>query len=219
MNALERAIKEKIKYHMMGKETPLIFEVGAHHAEDTIQFYEIFENPTVLAFEPVYDNYVKAFNAICNMRGVKRPQIFNFAISNRSGRQQFYESSNDGLSGSLSKPKEHLVHYPDVKFTDLNKEVACMTLDGLRYDFAMYDQVVDLLWMDVQGHELQVIQGGKEFFKYCRFIYTEYSVSELYEGAPSLDMILKALGPNWELAEILWEYPGVDGNALLRRKV
>lgn len=47
--------------------------------------------------------------------------------------------------------------------------------------------------MDVQGAELDVFRGGKNALSKTRFIYTEYSNIEIYEGQATLPELLKHL--------------------------
>ena len=56
------------------------------------------------------------------------------------------------------------------------------------------DEVVDFIWMDVQGAEHLVIAGGPSTFARTRFCYFEYSDSELYRGQQDLQTLLRALG-------------------------
>ena len=47
--------------------------------------------------------------------------------------------------------------------------------------------------MDVQGCEIDVIKGGEVALRNTRFLYTEYSDTELYEGQANLQQIKKYL--------------------------
>lgn len=47
--------------------------------------------------------------------------------------------------------------------------------------------------MDVQGAEQDVIEGGRRALSRTRFVYTEYSNEQLYEGQLSLRELLKIL--------------------------
>ncbi len=67
--------------------------------------------------------------------------------------------------------------------------------------------------MDVQGAESDVIAAGRQTLGNTRFIYTEYSDKELYEGQLSLQAILDLL-PSFE---VVTKYPReVEGDVLLR---
>ena len=47
--------------------------------------------------------------------------------------------------------------------------------------------------MDVQGAEIDVIRGGRKALRNTRYLYTEYSNKELYQGQLSLKQLLKEL--------------------------
>ena len=47
--------------------------------------------------------------------------------------------------------------------------------------------------MDVQGAEIDVTRGGRNALISTRYLYTEYSNEELYEGQLSLKQLLKEL--------------------------
>ena len=68
--------------------------------------------------------------------------------------------------------------------------------------------------MDVQGAEGDVIEGGREILKRTRYLYTEYSDKELYEGELTLQQILSTLPGEWK---VLKKYERRnDGDVLLR---
>jgi hypothetical protein len=56
----------------------------------------------------------------------------------------------------------------------------------------------DFVWADVQGAESDLVQGGSRFLSASRYLYTEYSNDECYEGQISLPGLLEML-PNFEL--------------------
>lgn len=64
-------------------------------------------------------------------------------------------------------------------------------------------ETIDFIWMDVQGAEIDIIQGGQNTLTKTRFIYTEYSRMELYEGQATLRQLLKQL----KTFKILVKYP------------
>lgn len=65
-------------------------------------------------------------------------------------------------------------------------------------------EVVDFIWMDVQGAEADVFKGGPATLSRTRFLYTEYADRELYEGQLDLRRLLKTLRG----FRILTRYPG-----------
>ena len=49
------------------------------------------------------------------------------------------------------------------------------------------------MWMDVQGAERDVIRGASATLEKTRYVFTEYSDDELYEGQAGLSEILELL--------------------------
>lgn len=192
------------------RPNPVIIEIGANVGSDTTRFAEEFPDATIHCFEP--DPYV--YNQLAgNVRKFSNVIAHPFAIGCEMTYASFYQS-NQGLSGSLRKPKEHLSIYPYVSFLD-PIAVRVVTLDWFvelnKIDF------VDFVWADVQGAEMDMISGGINTFKNkVKYLLTEFSKVELYEGAPTLDTILETLA-DFELVEIVFEW-AADGNALLRNK-
>ena len=70
---------------------------------------------------------------------------------------------------------------------------------------------IDFIWMDVQGAEIDVFKGGVNTLSKTRFIYTEYSDRELYEGQWNLRKMMKLLKD----FDIAIRYPG---DVLLKNK-
>jgi FkbM family methyltransferase len=162
------------------KPKPVIIEIGAHNGSDTVQFASIFPQSTIYAFEPFPNN-------ICRL--IKNCQNFNniipvcAALSNRNGVSEFYQSSggSDG-SGSILTPTLHLEKHPTVFFKEEDRvTVVTITLDT----FFNKDRnsSIDLIWMDVQGAEKIVLEGGTKVLKKTSYIYMEVSSEPLYEGA------------------------------------
>ncbi len=88
----------------------------------------------------------------------------------------FYVASNNGESSSILQPANHLKDYPWVQFGAAEK-LHTFTLDRIysaitssRPDIA---QAIDLLYMDVQGAELEVVKGGNAVLNRVRYIFTE----------------------------------------------
>ena len=203
----------------VNKPNPVILEIGCNDGEQTLWFDSLFEMPQIYCFEPD-PRAIKRFKA--NVRDLPNIHLYPVALSNSSGEAIFHQSHGqasdperiammpDGwdLSGSLHKPKEHLDYYPWVKF-DSTIRVKTLTLDQWYQESGLVQ--IDFIWMDVQGAELDVIQGGRQALAQTKFLYTEYSVRELYEGQATLKTLLKQLP---EFAPLV-RYPG---DLLLKHK-
>jgi hypothetical protein len=60
------------------------------------------------------------------------------------------------------------------------------------------DGPIDLIWADVQGPEVDLINGALATLARTHYFYTEYGDTELYEGQIDLAQMLKLL-PNFEV--------------------
>lgn len=180
------------------KSDPVILEIGCHNGGHTMGFLNMFASPQVYCFEPDP-------RAIAHFRERmgERPNVhlFEVAVSDRIGQITFYQSGRKpdpheqaqkdwDRSGSIRKPKKHLIKHPWVTF-DNALVVNTITLDAWCTEQGI--DHVDFIWMDVQGAEMDVFKGGSQTLQKTRFIYTEYNNQELYEGQANLQQLLNHL--------------------------
>lgn len=175
---------------------PTILEIGANDGAHTIWFKQLLPNATIHCFEPDA-RARKRFRD--RTHGIDNVYLHEIAIGDRTGSAMFHpsDSRSDGdksldwhASGSLRTPTGHLQLHPDIQFQD-PIAVPCMRLD----DWCERNGVgtIDLLWMDVQGAEMDVFSGASESLKRIKYLYTEYAIAELYAGQPSLMSMLRVL--------------------------
>jgi hypothetical protein len=88
--------------------------------------------------------------------------------------------------------KSHRIHYPDVKDQKIIK-VNGITFDNfiLKENISIRDY--NILAIDVQGLELKVLKGSKQFLSQFELIMTEISREEVYEGCALIDEVTKYL--------------------------
>jgi 2-O-methyltransferase len=186
---------------LIGKQDPIILDIGSNDGTQTSWFLALFNDARVYSFEPdprAHERYLAKVND-------KRAVLFDLAIADRDGVTEFYVSSGVppheqkstaqatpdwDLSGSIRKPKKHLAYYPWCQF-DKKIDVKTKTLDSWAQDEGV--TVIDLIWADVQGAEVDLIAGGKKTLRNTRYFYTEYSNTELYEGQINLKQLLALL--------------------------
>ena len=175
------------------KPDGVILEIGAHIGTDTVKLHNNLKPTVLYAFEPDPRNYCKIENL--NLENVEICDVFVGNVDRVVPVWWSYGETPNGRdhtdSNSLMKPKNNA---PWVKF---RKGVAhCRTLDSMCF---LGKVKVDLIWMDVQGAELLVIEGAKSVLSRTKYLYTECQEGR-YEGQPGLGRILAAL-PGWGLVE------------------
>jgi FkbM family methyltransferase len=175
----------------------IIFDIGAHNFQDSINIKSTFPNSEVYAFEPDILN-IKKYADNATRSGVK---VFDFAMSDESGETTFYNSETLkgqewSCSGSLLKP--------------VTKEGTNEGLhEGLLYNLIGYNVKIktlkefcdsknispDVIHMDVQGAETKVMKGIGDYRPKIIFAETcEFDVYETNSSLEEFDNLMFSLG-------------------------
>jgi FkbM family methyltransferase len=211
-------ITEELLLECICKPDPTILEIGCNDGGHTLWFDQMFEHPMIYCFEPD-PRAIERFKKLVGQRS--NINLFEIALSDHDGDITFYQSGGNrnekysekmpkgwDASGSIRKPKDHLKLVPWVTFNQ-GITVKTNTLDAWCEEQGI--DIIDFIWIDVQGAELDIFHGGKNAISRTRFIYTEYSNTDLYEGQSTLKQLLKHL----RTFEVIIRYPG---DILLRNK-
>jgi FkbM family methyltransferase len=204
-------LDKRILGTLLKKDDPIIFDIGAHWAEDSEEFATNFPKAKIYLFEP-------DIRCLRKIRKLKSKFIvFEGVISDTNGFESFFPSNGNGKfkewdgSGSIMIPNLHTNIFPEIKF-DEPYFVSSVTLDT--YVEQNNIDFIDFIWADIQGAELRMIKGGeKTFMNKVRYLYTEYCEMELYTGAPNRETILRML-PSFTLLQ-LCDFSDITGNMLL----
>jgi len=163
-------------------ENPVILEAGSFDGEDTVYVSKFWPQATIYSFEPVpkiYKNFCKRTRNISRIKG------FNIALGDSCGKKSFYVSCDvnspdvPSQSSSLLAPKEHLDYAPHIAFNEII-EVDCLTIDEWAHQNNISN--IDLMWLDMQGNELETLQASPDMLKSVKAIITEVEFVEAYEG-------------------------------------
>jgi 2-O-methyltransferase len=186
--------------HLLAKRDPIILDIGTNNGGHTRAFFDLFPYGIIHSFEPDPRCIAKFKN---NLSSYPRAKLHEIAIGAENGTGEFYASGGQNIaagyemqggwdmSGSLRKPTGHIEEHPGITFN--NKfPVTIKTLDT--WYFENLSSPIDFIWADVQGAELDLINGGLNTLQNkTRYFYTEYSNKELYEGQINLNQILTIL--------------------------
>ncbi|HOW26138.1 MAG TPA: FkbM family methyltransferase [Bacteroidales bacterium] len=195
----------------IGKENPIILDIGCNDGFNTLWFFKIFEKPKVYCFEPDPRAIARFKRKVGQNPNI---QLSEIALCDHDGEIDFYQSGGHldeemvktmpegwDLSGSIRQPKNHLIYNKWVTFNQ-KITVKASTLDT--WCKTNYIDAIDFIWMDVQGAEIDVFKGGTNTLNRTRFIYTEYSNNELYKGQNNL----RKLAGYLKKFEIIIRYAG-----------
>lgn len=176
-----------------GDARPKVFlELGSHLGTDTAWMASL-PNVVVHAFEPDPRNDQPPLPNVVRVRA---------AVAEHDGRAPLVLSREGWgrewtYSSSIRRPKNHLARYP-VTFGDA-VDVETVSLDGYCERNGITD--IDFIWADIQGAEGDMIRGGMRTLSRTRYLYTEYSDHEMYEGQITLAMMLELL-PGFRVVEL-----------------
>lgn len=187
-------IKKELLKFFNPKDELIIFDIGACEGEDSIRYSNLFPNSKVFAFEPLPDNYRKIQE---NIKRYKKTNIFPYkeALSDEVGNATFYVSSGkpDGInqdenwdygnkSSSLLEPTTKLKQIHNwLKFEDQISVQANTIVNFAKTNNLNY---IDFMHIDVQGAELMVLEGAKEYHSKIKIIWLEVENLELYKQQP-----------------------------------
>lgn len=167
----------------------IIMDIGSWHLKQTIEMSLIFPNAQLHAFEPNPETYAICVNTRNALPESIKNRIFihQVALSDENKLVDFYildksktSSSNEGIA-SLNLLKHNMDgSFLGDKWIQKKISVQSNTLD----DWCNLNNIeeVDLIWMDVQGAELRVLQGGKNTIKNVKAILTEAGLIPYYEN-------------------------------------
>lgn len=193
---------------------PIVYEFGACDGYHTrMMVKDLVDNGKAFeyhAFEPVLELFnlslLPTTYSLPNGQ-IGKYRISNKAIAAKTGKMILHKS--DGIrvengriveqyyaSSSIREPKIVTQAWPNMTFTD--REVDTITFDDYVNEVGHQDSIIDFIWADIQGAEIDLILGGALTFPRVKYFYTEYNNSELYEGLIGLDQIVEML-PGFEI--------------------
>lgn len=206
-------LSQKVQHLLNVAPSPIVIELGACDGRYTQAMLMCCLNgtPRIISFEPDPRNA-----PICRKQMPPLVEFHEAAIGNVTGKTVFHlaapQPNGEIGSSSISEFKDVTKAFPwCVEQGTVN--VPCWRLD----DFCEEARVehIDLLFADVQGAELLVVEGAQRILRHTRYFWTEFegrfaeAHGTLYKDSCSLEQIISALPGKWSIEE-LW-----GGDALL----
>lgn len=161
------------------KTSSIVLEAGTCEGIDTDFFSNFFIKGFVYGFEPIPELYIQA---CLRNNGKSNVKIYNCALGEKTGKIKIHVSDRFDEpwgSSSILAPKDHLTDHPQITFKK-SIEVDCVNLDDWILDKNI--QKIDLMWLDMQGYEPVMLKASMNSLKKVKYLYTEVSLTELYEG-------------------------------------
>lgn len=178
----------------------IVIEAGSWDGADTCFFSQHLTEGKVYSFEPFPQFY---YQTCQRLYGIRNAEVSPYALAEKTQQYTFYLSEIEGkpwCSNSILKPKEHLVVNPHVKF-EKQMDVFGINLDEW-FEQKKLDHI-DMMWLDLQGAEPSVLKAAPNILSKTKYIYSEISFLENYEGVMLYDDYKAFLASNG--FEVIWE--------------
>ena len=166
-------------------EKPTIVEAGAFDGRDTLSFSQRWPYGRIYAFEPLPTLANKVRNSTVGCQNVT---VVESALApNNAGTLilfSFDPVTSEHGSSSLLPPGDHLEVAPEILF---NREVTVTAISADNWHRSVGSPVIDLLWLDLQGAELIVLQYGQRLLEATQCCHIEVSKKPLYQGGATFE--------------------------------
>jgi FkbM family methyltransferase len=188
-----------------------VVHVGAHKAEEIDEYLSCgfgLRNPII--WVEAQENLAKQLAINLDL---KQNKIYHAVAWNKKDDELFFHITSKSASSSLFELGEHKKVYPDIEI-ELTTSVKTSRLDEVLHPDDKFDFVV----LDIQGAELQALEGMGQRLNQVNWIFTEISKRELYKGATQfrdLEQFLKNKG--FKRVFTAWDRKAGWGDALYVR--
>jgi FkbM family methyltransferase len=202
----------------------ILFDVGAHHGQDSLDITQ--HNPDVIcyAFEPTPE-LARLLRIAAEARNMKdRYHVYEHAISDFDGEADFHMVENDTGSASLNEFSDNLSETWPGR-TDFvvraSKKVNVYRLDTWLPIFASDVTQIDHLHIDAQGCDLAVLKGLGEKLSMVQSGVVEVPQSEevsLYKGQHTKQEAIDFLEQNGFVIDKVTSQVNEDNLYFVRKK-
>jgi FkbM family methyltransferase len=164
-----------LRIRRAGFDPHAIIDIGAYEGEFTVMCKSVFPRAQVLMIEPLPSKQQLLRGVAVSLRGVDVRQAL-LGSRTQSG-VGFHEAET--ASSVLSNAEGYTPPAATMSMTTLDALVV-----GTPFEKS------DFLKLDVQGYELQVLQGGARVLATAQAVLLETNLLEIYEGAPLIDEVV-----------------------------
>lgn len=168
-----QALKNKINLN----EINTIFDIGSRDCCQTLEMADWFPESKIFAFEPIPKS---AEWCRKNTKERKNVYFFETAIANTNGKIDFYQVTNGNI-GASSLLKKNNNHQYGSQY--VQEKIQIDSIKASSFIENENIENVDLIWMDVQGAEIEVLKSFENKINTVKAIHTEVGLSQIYENS------------------------------------
>jgi FkbM family methyltransferase len=174
------------------RQVKCVIDGGAYHGTISRQLSKLFPRAQIYAFEPSSQSYQEM---IKNTRSFVQIKPLNLALSSSCGSRTFYATTYEQTSALTPPGDAGKKYFPSrTKLAEV-QTVSTITLD--EWAIGQHVQLVDLIKLDLEGHELEALKGAASYvLPRTKVIYSEIRFVEIHQGCCFL----------WDMVEYLKNY-------------
>jgi len=137
-----------------------VLDVGANQGHVTVAALKSYPGARVICFEPVKGLFDRLNSSLEKYKD--RVTLYNQALSDTNGEAEINISTFSGANSLSPQSAFHKALNPGV--AEIGREkVKLVRLDDIAADLPAAE--IDVMKIDVEGHELNVLRGGETFIK------------------------------------------------------
>jgi len=210
----EFSLKRVARY--VKSTSPTILEAGAFDGRDTERFAQLWPEGIVYAFEPMPSLAAKVREATADLANVVLVEAaLGVDDSGSVDLYTFAEDQNEHGSSSILRPGDHLDVAPEIQF---HRKLTVRSIMLDEWFSSIERTSIHLMWLDLQGAELKVLERGVLALSKTEVIHIEVSRRPLYEGGATFRQVHRFLRHNG-FKLMAARIPVRSGNAIyVRRK-
>jgi len=152
-----------------------ILDIGSRDACQSLELSDWFPNSTIHCFEPVPEtaNWCRG-----NIKDKENILFYQKAIGSIDGSVKFHKVVNGNI-GASSLYRTNSEHHHGRTWAQEEIEVQCVRGDSFLKENAISQ--IDLIWMDVQGAEIEVLDSFGSNLENIKAIHSEVGLDKIYE--------------------------------------
>lgn len=178
-----------VQSHLLRKECPVIFDVGANVGDVSAIYKSLFPSCTIHAFEPFPETFLKLQQRFKEEASVTLNQV---AVSEQDGFIALNANSSSATNSILQTDPAGAQFWGEgVLDTSSTLQVKTVSIDSYCASHKVTN--IDILKLDIQGAELQALRGAKSMLETSRvgMIYLELILAPTYISQPLFEDYLR----------------------------
>jgi FkbM family methyltransferase len=164
-----------------------VLDIGGSHGQFAREAARFFPGIEIYSFEPIPECYEELL-ALREQIPTLRPM--NLALSDHAGEEDLWLSAFRDSSSLHEMLPTHVAAWPH---TEIESKISVKVerLDAIAPSLDLKKPIFAKL--DVQGHELAVIRGGRATLSLCERVMLECNFAPLYQGQPTFNQLYDEL--------------------------